>query len=232
MSLELLLESLKTVKKYTWDIPDQHVQRLYTKLGQKIPKKQLYMGAIVAHYIGATSIAFFLTYYHFGPHPSITFPSLFLLTSPDHLLSWRGLEGSLNSKVKGETKVVDFEQEFCENYNRTIRWPVFLASAGFLSKSAYDVIKYITNGEPLTSETAWNFTTGLGLLILASSMYLKDQDTNLLKKEPSKLKAFFEKLRGFYETAKEKAGDLLPSPNPIPQPVPVPVQRYENLKNH
>lgn len=227
------LESLKTVKKYIWDIPDQQVQRLYTKLGQKIPKKHLYLGSLGANYIGTASIVLFISNY-FGPEAIATmgFPASAVLTGADHALTWKGLAGKLDGEVDGEYKALDFEQEFAQGINRVVRWPVFVTATGLLGKSAYDVIKYLTNGEPLNSETAWNLTTGLGLLGLASSMYIKDQDTTLLKKEPSKIKAFFEKLRGFYETAKEKSKELLPSPNPIPQPVLVPVQRYGNLESY
>ena len=228
MSLQSLLEPLKTLKKYTWDIPDQQIQGVYTKPGQKIPKKHLYLGSIGANYIGTAS-ANFLIYYYFGPDAftAMAIPATFFLAAPDHVLSWRGLEGTLNVKVEGESKSIDFEQRFCESYNQGIRWPVLLTGAGFVGKSAYDVIKCIMNGEPLTGETSWNLTTGLGLLGLASSMYLKDQDSNLLKKENSKVKALFAKLKGAYVNAKDKAKEMLPTPSPIPQPVPV--QAYATL---
>ena len=78
-------------------------------------------------------------------------------------------------------------QNFYEKYNRTIRLPVFLTGVGFLGKSIYDVANYVMTGEPLTSETAMNATTGFGFLSLASSMYLKDQDPKSLEKNPSRV---------------------------------------------
>ncbi|MBT6774487.1 hypothetical protein HOA91_03890 [Candidatus Woesearchaeota archaeon] len=205
MSLESLLKPAKWV--------DTKVQKQYTRLGKRIPEKHLYKTTFAIQMIGKIGTATWGPYIGI-PHLAAGSFSGVVLDGPDCLYNVDGLEGKIDRNSEGGIIALNSMQNFSARYNRTIRLPVFLTGVGFLGKVIYDVANYVVSGEPLTSETAKNVTTGFGFLSLASSMYLKDQDPKLLEKQPSKLKAF---LGGLYEKAK----GLIPSPQPVPQPIPI-----------
>ncbi len=215
MTLESLLKPAKWV--------DKNVQKHFTKLGKRIPEKHLYKITISAQmggFIGTATLGL----YYIGLSPLISsVVSGLMLNYPDFSYNWEGLEGRIQKDSDGETISINPMQNFNDRYNKAIRLPVFLTGVGFLGKVVYDVANYFMNGEPLTSDTAMNATTGFGFFSLASSMYLKDQDPKSLERKPSRVKEVFKELY-------EKAKGLIPSPNPTPQPVPV--QAYSTFDNY
>ena len=214
MSLESLLKPAKWVNK--------NVQKQFTRLGKKNPEEHLYKITMGAQMVGKIGTATWGSY--IGISPIITgVVSGFVLDGPDFSYNLAGLQGRIRKDSDGEAISIDPMQNFNDRYNRAIRLPVFLTGVGFLGKVVYDVANYFMNGEPLTSDTAMNATTGFGFFSLASSMYLKDQDPKSLERKPSRVKEFFKSLY-------EKAKGLVPSPNPIPQPVPV--QAFSTLDNY
>ena len=214
MSLDSILKPVKWV--------DGKVQKQFTIIGKRIPDNHLYKVTMAAQMIGKVGTASWGPY--LGISPFVTgYASGIFLDGPDFYYNLAGLQGRIKKDSDGETITIDPMQNFSERYNGAIRLPVFLTGVGFLGKSIYDIANYVMTGEPLTSETAMNATTGFGFLSLASSMYLKDQDPKSLEKNPSRVKAFFKDLY-------EKAKGLVPSPNPAPQPVLV--QAYSTLDNY
>ncbi len=194
---------------------DKFVQKQYTRVGKKIPEKKLYKITTGLSFIGCFGTGSLATY--FGLNPPIggmVFGSL--LGGPDINYNADGLFGKIKNKSEGNVIAVDPVQNFCANYNKAIRLPIFLTAVGFLGKSIYDIANYFVNGEPLNSYSVPNAITGIGLLSLASSMYLKDQDPKLLEKKPSKIKAMYESL----------IDKLTPERQPVLEPSPI---RYRTI---
>ena len=106
---------------------------------------------------------------------------------------------------------------------RFFRVPVFVGGAGLTMIEGYNFLSGLvgSHNEPVNLD---RLSHGIGLLSLASSMYLKDRDPKLLDKQPA------------WRRALERAGELSDRirdwvPVPQPQPVPIPV-RYETLEDY
>lgn len=91
-----------------------------------------------------------------------------------------------------------------------IRFPLFAAAAGYAGKSAVDIYSAY-QGEASLSEAADAFTFALGLLSLSSSMYIKDADKDILKKNPV--------WRKMYDKVKDTISSLYPKPTSVPVPI-------------
>ena len=200
---------------------DKQVLRQYTKIGRKMPERRLYKlttGLNLLAGIGNCTLS--LHYLSQNPLLSGALSAIFM--APDISLNTDGLLGRLSSVQDDENEVaVDRVQKFFKRYNRGVRLPVFLAGAGLAGKVAYDVFNYFKNKEPINlSETAKAGSHSLGLLMLASSMYLKDQDPKLLKKDPFWKRA--------YNAIRERIRSLVPEP--IPEPIPV--RAYSRLEDY
>ena len=227
MSLESLLKPAKWL--------DQKVQKQFTRLGQKIPAKHLCKVTTAFQAVG--DILFIggaagWSQYSMGSRASIAeISSVFLgsmvfggLNGVDIIYNIMGLRGRIRKDTDGNAIAIDHLQDICSRYNKSVRLPLFLVGAGLLGKAVYDVANYSINGEQLTPAATASASIGVGLLSCAASMYLKDQDPKLLKKQPSKVKAFVNKMY-------EKVQDLLPQPRPALQPVPV-CTRYSNIEDY
>ncbi|MEK6861762.1 MAG: hypothetical protein AABY07_07365 [Nanoarchaeota archaeon] len=212
-SLESLLRPLSWL--------DKQVLRQYTKIGRKIPERALYkltLGLYFFSAIGNSSLG----RNYLGLSPPLSGFLVGFFTSSDLWLNIDGLMGRLSSVQDDEERVADNpSQESNKRDNRSIRLPVFLAGAGFAGKIAYDIFSYLKNKEPINlSETAKAGMHSLGLLMLASSMYLKDQDPKLLKKDPFWKRA--------YNAIRERMRSLIPEP--IPELIPV--RAYSKLEDY
>ncbi len=206
MKLEKILKPAKYV--------DEQVLRLHTKLGKKIPEKNLYkltagltlfgcgFGGVILPLPGAMAYGGLMGYTNLS-------------------LDMRGLNGDPPTYINGDTRVVDPFRESSINLTRKLRLPLLTLGAGFLGKAGYDIVNFFINGEPIDSETYKLATSGFGFISSASSMYLKDQDPKLLDKQPF-WKTAYEKVKG-------KIKDL--APKPLPQPVPQPI-RYSTLETN
>jgi len=213
-SLEFLLNPVSWL--------DAQVLRQYTKIGRKIPERRLYKltcGLNLFSVIGNSSLGS----HYLGLIPPVGgFSAGIFLAGPDFSLNLDGLRGRLSSVQDDEERVADDPiQNYFKRYNRCIRLPVFLAGVGFAGKAAYDIFNYLKNKEPINlSETVKAGMHSLGLLMLASSMYLKDQDPKLLKKDPFWKRA--------YNAITERIRSLIPEP--IPEPIPV--RAYSKLEDY
>lgn len=105
---------------------------------------------------------------------------------------------------------------------RVTRLPLFAAGLGLVGTGLYSLIHSVVNGgQTVLNNPYEQVVGGLGMLSLASSMYLKDQDPKLLDKQP-----FWKKV---YDTLREKVNSLLPPPIPELKPIPV---RYRTVDDY
>jgi len=206
------LESkLKTVKKYTWDIPDQYALRQYTKLTKNWEDKGRSRYSL-AHFFNLSSML--------GTFTSIDFGVI--------LGSWRFIEGY----VQG-TDLLRNVQEHINKRNisedGTIAEPpgalylfkkaadvIRMPSLGFglyyMGKGAFELIDYLNSSNPESlSNGIGNLAWGYSYFGIASSMYVKETNPKLLDKQP-----FW---KSGYDWLLIKADDYLS--RPVPKPVPI-----------
>lgn len=96
-----------------------------------------------------------------------------------------GLSGLSKEEYTSDTITRNPAANKFKTVDRFVRLPTFAAGLGFIAKGGYDVFRSIALNEPLDPNLHLYFSTGLGLLGLSSSMYLKDRDPKLLEKQPS-----------------------------------------------
>lgn len=162
---------------------DEQVLRHYTRIGSNIPDKHLYKITTTAQGLGEFGLAAWGPYLESNPVACGFLYGVFM-NGPDLAYNMRGLSGQVKRNTEGQSIALDPAIEFVSNYNRTIRFPIFSAGVGFLGKAMYEVADHFMTGRPINGDVAYHFAAGFGLLSLASSMYLKDQDPKLLKKAP------------------------------------------------
>lgn len=109
---------------------------------------------------------------------------------------------------------VNLGKHFYRMVDRTLRLPAFLAGTSLVGKVVFDVFRY---GWSSTDDGMY-LRTGLGLLGLASSMYLKERDPKYLESGHERIKSMINKLA-------TKAGDYIPRPFPSPRP------NFQNLES-
>lgn len=199
---------------------DEQVLRQYTKLGKKFKlderRRKYFLGAMLwgAHVVicGTTGIRLF---------GLIEFPARVILNVPDFAYNFSGIRSEVNEEATSDARAINPVVHFYQTFNSAVRLPTFLGGAGLVGKFGLDLFKYITRGEPPEPQSYNSLMYGLGLLSLASSMYIKEQDPKLLQKKPLWEKA--------YSWIREKVSSL--SPEPAPQPSPVPVRDYFALED-
>ena len=143
-----------------------------------------------------------------------------LLNAPDMAYNIFGAVGIIRDETTSETKAVNPIMDLYMKFNSVVRLPIFTAGVGLVGKSGIDLFNHVTNGKPIDSNGYNCLMYGIGLLSLASSMYIKNTDPKLLQKEPLWKKT--------YNWCKENAGSLIP--HPLPQPVPV--RAYSTLEDY
>ncbi|MDP7324003.1 MAG: hypothetical protein QF632_04555, partial [Candidatus Woesearchaeota archaeon] len=87
-----------------------------------------------------------------------------------------------------------------------------------VGKGVYDIANGYINNEPLPEDTYSNMSVGIGMVGLSSSMFLKDKNPGLLKKDPFWKRA--------YNWANEKIDSI--TSKQLPQTVPIPT--YSRLR--
>jgi len=125
------------------------------------------------------------------------------------------LEKQIN--FESEIRIFSPEIEFIKTISGYLRLPYFLSAIGFGIKSLVELYKGLIHQEPETlSQSLTDFVIATGFFGISSSMYLKDADPNILKKDPL--------LKRMYNWAKEKVSSYIPVPQPVP------VQAYSRLE--
>lgn len=213
MSLESLLKPVKAV--------DEELLRKYTKFVKKRELKGksryslCYLG-IAASFIGGSTFALNI------PEQPVLYGIYTILygciIGSDIVRTKDYSEGGNNL----ETKVMVMEDPdtiLLKNISKYLRLPFFLSAVGFGIKSLVELYQGLVHQDSETlSQSLTGFVTATGFFGISSSMYLKDADPNVLKKNPLWKRA--------YNWAKEKVSSYLPSPSPEP----VPVQAYSALE--
>jgi hypothetical protein len=179
MSLEEYLRPVQAI--------DRAVQKQYTRIGQRIPEEHLYK-ITMALQLSSIPATFPTLNILYPDHPLITRVFVagafgWYVEGADFTLNMYGLEGKLNTDTTEECAINPIVEK-AQARNHTTRLPAFLAGTAFAGRAAYELGKYLMTGEPMDSTTVDCAVTGYGLLALASSMYLKDQDPKLLKRAP------------------------------------------------
>lgn len=216
MKMKKTLEELLKPIKYV----DEQILRQYTKIGKRINidegRKKYFVG------MGLWFTHVFLSA-AYGPQligfKAELIPRI-LLNIQDFSYNLNGIIGIIEDEVDSETRAINPFINFHKKFNSIVRLPTFAAGVGLIGKFGTDLFNYIMNGEPIDSHRYNYLMYGVGLLSLASSMYIKETNPKLLQKEPLWKKA--------YGWLKEKASSLVPQP--LPQPVPV--KAYSTLEDY
>lgn len=140
----------------------------------------------------------------------MSFGAVAMMYGQDVVHNLYGLLGLSKEEYTSDTIARDRRDVIAKRLNRIVRLPTFGAGLGFIAKGGYDIFRWIALNEPLDPNTHLYFSTGLGLLGLSSSMYLKDRDPKLLEKQPSEnsIGEMLSKIRSF-----------IPARTPTPKPV-------------
>ena len=208
MSLEKLLKPVK--------IADEEILRKFTKHAQDLESKgksrytECYIGAVVyiigTHFwIGSLSKEYYSI--------PLTYLSGFMVFS-DVL---RTGEDERKKKNISSGEKVDYRYSspfsmISKATSKYIRLPTMVAAAGFGVKGIYELATGVINQDlGLINDALRDISIGVGFYGISSSMYLKDADPNILKKD-----SIFTKAKNW---AKEKYEELKPAH--VPQPVPI-----------
>ena len=196
MTLESLLKPAKFVdeqilKQYTkiakrWEDGGRNIYNLSILIG--LPSKYLIV-------VGGNRI--------FGQH--IGFWAEAALYNWDFAYNLYGFTGCIKEqKTTDDAISLDPIIRMLKKINKSVRLPTFLSGASLVGKSLYDFVNYFVNGEPIDYTTCDTLMLGTGLLMVASSQYLKDRNPKLLDKEPFLQKA--------YDWIKERVTLTVPQP--------------------
>ena len=211
MGLESLLEPVK--------LADEQLLRQYTKVSKKFNlyegRKKYFVG--MGLWIAQTFMCSAAGDQLIG---DAEFPARMLLTIPDGTCNLYGVVFGIEDESTSETISIDPLTNLYRKFNSVVRLPTFTAGVGLVGKFGADLFNYLTNGEPIDSNSYNCMIYGIGLLSLASSMYIKGTDPKLLDKEPVWKRA--------YEWVREKINFLVPQP--VPQPIPF--QAHSTLDNY
>lgn len=193
---------------------DEQILKQYTKVSKKfnldVGKKKYFVsgGLWVVHFTTCATTGSQL----FG---SMEEPVRIMLGFSDFGYSFYGMiwpldNEDLSDKVKTAVNPVT---HLYRKLNSVVRTPTFVGGVGLVGKFGVDLFNYVANGESMDENSYNSLTYGIGLLSLASSMYIKDTDPKLLDKKP------------FWKKAADYVKDKLSS-----QHVPVPAQIPPNSK--
>ncbi len=128
----------------------------------------------------------------------------------------RGLDEHLNEPLNDNNndirtlKGINDIPFLAKEISKYLRFPLLAAAGGYTGKGIADVYGAY-KGEASLSDAVHAFQFAAGLFSLSSSMYIKDADKDILKKDPV--------WREMYDEIKEYVSSLLPQPVPVPIPV-------------
>ncbi len=194
----MTLDSLLKLAKFV----DEQIHKQYEKLGNKLDNKSPKVRYYAAS--GFSLLGYFT--------PSLPM-SIVPFAGIDMAVNIRACIYGLDSQEDiSETRIKDSSPlDFYLKLNKIVRSPLFLTGIGFAGKGIYDFLNGFVNNEPIQVESYETLSQGLAMINVSSSMFLKDRNPRLLKKEPFWRKA--------YSWVKEKVDSL--EPQPLPSPVPI-----------
>jgi len=180
MGLDTILKPFKWV--------DEQILRSYTEFGEKseLDKDRRKYIASTACWIAYMFICINPGQKLFG---SFDLPVRIALTLPDYLYSNAGLWGMVHDDSGDDIKKNHFLIDVYRGINSVVRLPAFLTGTGFVAKYAADFVSLVVSGEPIDPMSDECLRYGVGLLLLASSMYIKEMDPKLLEKDPAWMQA-------------------------------------------
>lgn len=212
-NIDSLLKPLKVL--------DEEISRPYARLTKKWEDK----GHSRYSLSGACDIFSGLLIYQLIPNLSYRkeIPSQILggsigFSAGDSLCGFYGLNLS-GLEEKDRKYVINPIRHAINKFIKLIRMPELATGVGLAGKGAYDIYNYFHNGEPTLNDGVNNLLFGASFISNASAWYIRQSDPKILDKKSVFKKAF--------EKAKEKMGELIPSPTPIPDFKPA----YVSLRN-
>ena len=210
MTLDSLLESIKFVKKYTWDIPDEYILRQYTKLTKKWEStgRSRYTLAHIFNLSGIASIysagiamkyipkeykpmskeqAGILILSLYGIQATdlgrnIIEPDIKKDISVDGTVAKAGITSGPPILTELPIVVMNTFKELAD----LIRMPSLIFGLTLMGKGIFELFDYFKTSNPESlSYAMWDLSYGYGFAGMASSMYVKESNPKLLQKEPS-----------------------------------------------
>ena len=212
----ILEDILKTAKEDLWDRPDEWVRSQYQNVGDKIPRQAFYPCTTLLMCLGISEISW-MAYF---PDSIYLIPMLAgylhfqVLIKKDAIYNMDGLFGFVPPPFDLSAQyVLDKRVTSANEYNRHLRFPLFVAGAFFSAVVAYHFKEYFVDDISFVHSIR-DAIIPFGFFSTASSMYLKDRDPKQFKKDPFWKRA--------YDAITEGVGSYLPQPVPTP----IPVQKY------
>jgi hypothetical protein len=153
---------LKTLSKATESL-DQEILKNYQNIARNYEKKGVNTHDI-AFWCGTISGPLTsLSEQYFGKVASKTISYIFLPDRVENLFNIMGFPSDALTKI-------------ILNINRNIRLATFMSSPAMMIKAGYEVMQYYTNKEPNLESGIEAGLIGVGLILRASSIYLKDKE--------------------------------------------------------
>ncbi|GEM_PF-7116215 len=137
--------------------------------------------------------------------------SLFMLDMMD---GWyRFISSGRSEAIAGNDEIIDRTLLSYNAINKVLRLPVFAVGAYSAVSAGIDVAGHLLTGDSTVSNAMSGLTYGFGMLLLATSMYVKHTDPKFLDKAP-----FW---RAVYMHVADKVGRIKRyALNPLPEPAP------------
>jgi len=152
---------------------DETIHRPYEKIGAKLDKlgaKKRYQIATLLNIAGAPATII-------APPPSLIF------TVYDGYANFHACRNGLSQDNLSETKTKDpYLVDIVLGFNRFVRTPFFTVGATFAGAAVYDIAASLYNREPVHPKSALLLMEGIGIIYVASSMFLKDKNPKLLER--------------------------------------------------
>ena len=220
---------LESILRKAWAETDQEILRFYTKMGENIPDENLYktatkwlLGTRIPQFsLAGCGVVYFMT--HYSPEIINNVSSSHSLTEILGRSIFTGMKGILfgidlwhnilgltgvfpTAETDVQTRGSYFKEKF-QKISRALRLPVVALGLYETGKSCFDVYQTV-EGDKFFGYIISDGASAIGLFGLATSMYLKDRNPKLLKKDPFWKRA--------YGAIAEKIGDYSPQPVPVP----------------
>ncbi len=196
------------LKPFLW--LDREIRNEYTRVGKRIPEDSL------RSYCNTLNVTGFATTY-VGVAIGLSLGTEYFLDLAIYITPIYTIDLMGSRSIKRTTEVLDYWGEEMKYVLRNMRLPVILTGAAFLGATVYALGKYAFDSTEGSIVNVINYGfTGADFLLVASSMYLKDQDPEC--KDPLWKRA--------YDYVAEKAAEIVPQPIPVP----VPVRRYVSIE--
>ncbi|MBS3142953.1 hypothetical protein J4464_06210 [Candidatus Woesearchaeota archaeon] len=177
MTLEKLLKPVHAL--------DRFLHRQFYSIGEEIPQSKRYLvttGCMVAGVLGEFQI---LRMYLPDIAAGIIFQSSAAFSGlPDIILNAEGRDGNLDRHDTQDVKTLDASVENMQNINRKMRLGVFTIGAAYAGSCVYDIAQSTVNGHALPESFSKKVQAGLGFMLWAAGMYIKDRNPKRPAKDP------------------------------------------------